>query len=178
MGEVIESVTKKAVSFFKSLWGEETFSSNVICAENEMSVVQYAVLCDEKILLTGDAGRAALTEAADYAERIGIVLSGIDRFQVPHHGSRRNVSTEILNRWLEELLAAKPEPGQTKFTALISSAKKDEAHPRKSVVRAMWHRGAFVAVTDGKSVRSSKNAPQREGVGPVAPVAFPEDQEE
>ena len=65
-----------------------------------MSVIQYANLCSEKILLTADAGRDALTEAADYAPWAGLILPGINRFQVPHHGSRRNLSTEILNRWL------------------------------------------------------------------------------
>jgi len=178
IGQAIETVAKKAVSFLRSLWGDEVFSPDETSAENEMSVVQYAIICDESILLTGDAGRSALTEAADYAESIGIVLPGVDRFQVPHHGSRRNVSTEVLNRWLGEPLTAKPEHGQTKFTAIISSAKKDEHHPRKAVVRAMWHRGALVATTEGNSVRSSKNAPVRTGWGPVTPADYPEDQEE
>lgn len=177
-GQAIESVARKTVSFLKSLWGEEFFSTDETSAENEMSVVQYGVLCDERILLTGDVGRAGLTEAADYAESIGIVLPGVDRFQVPHHGSRRNVSTEVLNRWLGEPFADKPEPHQLKFLAVISSAKKDEHHPRKAVVRAMWHRGAIVATTEGNSVRSSKNAPAREDWGPITPVDYPEDQEE
>jgi beta-lactamase superfamily II metal-dependent hydrolase len=178
IGQAIESVARKTVSFFRSLWGEEVFSPDETSAENEMSVVQYGILCDERILLTGDAGRKGLTEAADYVEGIGVVLPGVDRFQVPHHGSRRNVSTELLNRWLGEPLAYKTDPSQSKFTAIISSAKKDESHPRKSVVRAMWHRGAFVATTEGTNVCSSKNAPPRIGWGPITPVDYPEDQEE
>ncbi|MDQ3802140.1 MAG: MBL fold metallo-hydrolase [Acidobacteriota bacterium] len=178
VGQAIESVAGKALSFLKALWGQEVFSPNATSAENEMSVVQYGILCGERILLTADAGRAALTEAADYAESIGIILPGVDRFQVPHHGSRRNVSTEVLNRWLGEPFAAKPEPEQLKFIAIISSAKKDAHHPRKSVIRAMWHRGAIVATTEGLNVRSAKNAPEREGWGPITPVDYPEDQEE
>lgn len=178
VGWALESVARKAVSLLKSLWGEEVFSQNETSAENEMSVVQYAILCDEKILLTGDAGRAALIESADYAESIGLVLPGVDKFQVPHHGSRRNISSEILNRWLGEPLSAKPDLSQTKFTAIISSAKKDVHHPRKSVVRAMWHRGAKVVTTEGENLRSQKNAPPRDGWGPAKSVDYPEDQEE
>ncbi|MET4121975.1 beta-lactamase superfamily II metal-dependent hydrolase [Bradyrhizobium sp. JR1.5] len=61
-----------------------------------MSVVQFAYLNGHKIVLTGDAGRSALTEAAEFAPQAGLYLPGVDRFQVPHHGERRNVSTELL----------------------------------------------------------------------------------
>ena len=52
------------IRLIRAGWGSEKFSSSV---ENEMSVIQYAVLCGDKILLTGDAGRDGMTEAADYA---------------------------------------------------------------------------------------------------------------
>ena len=97
--ESIQASLAKADSS-QAAWGEESFSSEETSAENNMSVIQYANLCSEKILLTADAGRDALTEAADYAPWAGLILPGINRFQVPHHGSRRNLSTEILNRWL------------------------------------------------------------------------------
>ena len=69
-----------------------------------MSVIQYANLCSKKILLTADAGCRALAEAAVYAPTVGLSLPGIDRFQVPHHGSRRNLSTDILDLWLGDML--------------------------------------------------------------------------
>jgi beta-lactamase superfamily II metal-dependent hydrolase len=142
-----------------------------------MSVVQYAHLCGKRLLLTGDAGRAALKEAADFAPYVGLVLPGIDRFQVPHHGSRRNVSTEVLDLWLGERLPAQLLNGQDKFQALISSAKEDEAHPRKAVVRACYHRGAGVYATEGNSLCSFNNAPDRNW-GPAQPLAYPQEQEE
>lgn len=95
-----EGVAKAVTGFVKALWGEENFSSKPTSAENEMSVVQYCNFGGQSFLLTGDAGRRALKEAADYAEFIGIPLPGIDRFQIPHHGSRRNFSTELADRWL------------------------------------------------------------------------------
>ena len=175
---LLQSLLVKAANFVKGVWGHEIFSPNETSAENEMSVVQFAMLCQEKILLTGDVGREGLMEAAEYAPTIGLALPSIDRFQVPHHGSRRNVSTETLDAWLGERLASKPAEGQETFTALISSAKEDEDHPRKSVVRAMIHRGAKVVCTEGQNIRTQKNAPNRDGWGPVTPRAYPEDQEE
>ena len=104
------SVWEQIKRFVKALWGVEVFSEEETSAENEMSVVQYASLCDKRILLTGDAGRTGLMHAADYVSEYGIIsLPGIDRFQVPHHGSRRNVNTEVLDRWLGERLDSKPE---------------------------------------------------------------------
>ncbi len=178
LGEALESLIAKTVSFLKAAWGQEQFSSEETSAENEMSVVQYANLCGTKILLTGDTGRQGLKEAADYAPNIGLTLPGIDRFQVPHHGSRRNVSTELLDRWLGKKLDNKPPEGEGIFTAIISSAKADPDHPRKAVVRAMIHRGANVYTTEGNSVRSAKNAPNREGWGAAKPEAYPNEQEE
>jgi len=168
----------KAVSLLKAAWGVEVFSPEEASAENEMSVIQYANLCGKRIVLTADAGRAGLAEAVDYAPYVGFALPGVDRFQVPHHGSRRNVSTEVLDRWLGPRLSAKPKSGEERFTAIISSAKKDKDHPRKAVVRAFIHRGAKVITTEGSTVRTGHNAPPREGCTAATPVEYPEEQEE
>lgn len=173
-----ESVIAKVVNLIKAAWGEEVFSTQETSAENEMSVIQYANLCGKRVLLTGDAGRAALAEAADYAPFVGLHLPGIDRMQVPHHGSRKNVSTELLDRWLGPRLAAKPAEGQETFTAVVSSALEDKDHPRNSVVRAFQHRGAKVIATEGQSKRTGHNAPSREGWVAATPLAYPEQQEQ
>lgn len=147
---LVEKTAAQVVSFIRAAWGEETFSSEETSRENERSVVQYANVCQKKILLTADAGRGALAEAADDAPSVGLVLPGINRFQVPHHGARRNVSTEILDCWLGEKLSEKPEEGEETFTAMISASKEDEEHPRKAVIRGCIHRGARVVSTEGK----------------------------
>lgn len=175
---VVGFAARAVLTILKAVWGAEKFSEEETSAENEMSVVQYAQLCGTKILLTGDVGREGLREAADYAPYVGLALPGIDKFQVPHHGSRRNVSTDILDRWLGPRLAARPASGTEKFSAYISSAKKDEKHPRKAVVRAMIHRGGAVYTTEGNSIRTSKNAPNRENWTPVTPASYPEEQED
>jgi hypothetical protein len=129
---------------------------------------------------SADGGHRAdrLAEAAAYAPYAGLTLPGIERFQVPHHGSRRNVSTQTLDLWLGPRLPTKPTEGEEKFTAIISSAKADEDHPRKAVVRACIHRGARVLTTEGVSLRTSHNAPEREGWSAGKPAPYPEDQEE
>lgn len=169
-------LAKAAATFIKSWWADENFSAEETSAENEMSVIQYARLCEEKILLTGDAGRTGMNIAADYLIEHGITLPGIDIFQVPHHGSRRNLSAEVLDRWLGPKLLDKPETGS--FSAIISAAKEDADHPRKAVIRACIHRGATVVTTEGKTLCWYKNAPGREGWIASTPLTYPEDQEE
>ena len=168
---------QNAVNFVRSTWGDENFPAEDTSAENEMSVVQYARLCGETILLTGDTGREGLQEVINFAPFVGLTLPGIDRFQVPHHGSRRNVSTELLDKILGPRFDVRPTEGTIKFTALISSAKEDEDHPRKAVVRAMHHRGAKVVSTEGTSIRSHSNAPNREGWRVIESMPYPDDQE-
>lgn len=173
----LEKAAAKVVTLLRAAWGVEAFSPEETSAENEMSVIQYASLCGKRILLTADAGRVGLAEAADYAPVVGLNLPGVDRFQVPHHGSRRNVSTEILDRILGPRLPARPATPQNAFAAIISSAKADEQHPRKAVVRALIHRGATVVTTEGVSVQTSLNAPNRENWSTAVPVEYPEENE-
>ncbi|MBU1754833.1 MBL fold metallo-hydrolase [Patescibacteria group bacterium] len=176
-GSIFEAAAAKLSNLIRAVWGEEIFSTQETSAENEMSVVQYAKLCGHSIVLTGDAGRTGLAEAADYAPAAGLELPGVDRIQVPHHGGRRNVSTELLDRWLGPRLAQKPTEGQETFTALVSSALEDLDHPRKAVVRAFAHRGARVIATEGVDVRIGQNAPKRDGWVAATPFPYPDDQE-
>ncbi|HEX7026047.1 MAG TPA: MBL fold metallo-hydrolase [Gammaproteobacteria bacterium] len=178
LAEAAGQLVRKAINFVRAAWGQEVFPEDDTSAENNMSIIQYANLCGQKILLTGDAGRAALEEAADYAPYAGLFLPGIDRIQVPHHGSRHNVSTEILDRWLGPRLNEKSEGNSPKFTAIVSASKEDKDHPRKTVVRAFIHRGGKVLSTEGSNTRTQCNAPNREGWSAAETLPYPEDQED
>lgn len=171
-----EKTKLSAASFVSSLWGQEIFSPEETSSENDMSIVQYTNLCGQKILLTADAGRTALTEAAYYALLTGLPLQSIDHFQVPHHGSRRNVSTVILDLWLGKRLPTRFGEGYKKFNAIISASKEDTDHPRKAVVRACIHRGARVVSTEKVDICVSQNAPTR-GWRAAPALPYPEDQE-
>lgn len=174
--EAVGRVLAKAATLVRAAWGEEVFSSEGTSTINEMSVVQGATLCGERILLTGDVGRDGLAEAADYAPALGWTLPGIHRFQIPHHGSRRNVSTLLLDRLLGPRL---PYGAISDFptTAIVSAARADEHHPRKSVIRAVIHRGARAFSTENGGVQSYRNAPSR-GWSPISPLPYPDEQEE
>ena len=175
---LMAQLAENAIRIVLSAWGAETFSSEETSAENEMSVVQSSTLFGKRIVLTGDTGRSGLIEAATYASTAGILLPGLDLFQVPHHGSRHNVSTETLDSWLGPRLTTQLESGSEVFWAVVSAAKNDDKHPRKAVVRAMYHRGGGVAQTKGEALRYGHNAPPREGWSTVTPVPYPQDQEE
>lgn len=166
----------KAAAIVRAAWGEEVFPPSDTSEENEMSVVQYANICGHKILLTGDTGRNGLKEVIDYAPMVGLFLPGIDRFQVPHHGGRHNVDSELLDAIVGPRLATRP--GVPHFTATISSAKEDEDHPKKVVVRALYHRGAKVLTTEGASVSIRCNIPGRAGWVAATPAEYPEEYEE
>ena len=170
---------ERVVVFIRSLaanWGEENLKgvSEGTSQENESSIVQFAELCGKKILLTGDAGVEALDEAYDYALRLRIQLPGIDRFDVPHHGSRRNLSSDVLDKWLGPKLSS--ESRLPLCTAIISANRNDSEHPKKAVIRALIHRGAKVFQTEG-TLYWFQNAPDR-GWGSAAALEYPTDMEE
>ncbi|WP_158803956.1 competence protein ComEC [Acidisoma sp. L85] len=179
--QFVFDAARATTAFIRASWGLEVFPQDGTSNENEMSVVQFARLCNQTIVLTADTGRDGLTEAANYAPAVGLTLpGGVNRFQVPHHGGRHNVSTEILDRWFGERLLSPPASGLESFTAIVSAAEEDEQHPRKVVKRAFIHRGAkLISTDDGRgTTRTGHNAPARAGWSAAIPVAYPEDMEE
>jgi hypothetical protein len=136
---MLADMAKPIVRFIKSGWGSERFSTDDTSTENEMSVVQYATFKGRSVVLTGDAGRAAMTEAADYAPQAGLQLPGVTDFQAPHHGGRRNVNSQILDRWLGPVLPGMMPAGQELFHA--SSIRISPSHGMKRATagtRMLW----------------------------------------
>ena len=163
----------------QALWGQENLKGHTegTSCENEMSIVQYAEIAGHKILLTGDTGIVGLEEAHQYATSIGVPLPGIHRFQAPHHGGRRNLSTDVLDKWLGSKLPR--QASQANFYCVVSANKNDEDHPRKSVTRALIHRGANVATTKGKGIFYwFQGKPIRTGWSTASNETYPEDIEE
>jgi hypothetical protein len=172
-------LAKPLIRRIKAGWGSEKFSAEETSNENEMSVVQFARLNEQTIVLTGDAGRGAMTEAANFAPQAGLFLPGVNRFQAPHHGGRRNLSSAILDRWLGPTLPQMLPAGRELFTAMISSAKEDEDHPRNAVVRGLLHRGAKILTTEDQNFWIYGGAvPARHDYYPMANLSYPDEQEE
>jgi len=176
--DAFAKTVKTAVAYLRSAWGEEVFPPGDTSAENAMSIVQYAKLCGDTLLLTADTGRYGLLDVVNYARHVGLILPGLSRVQVPHHGSRHNVSTETLDLILGPRHATQQELGSDTPYAVVSSAKADEAHPRRSVVRAFMHRGYRVFPTEGSSIHvKSSGAPARNW-GKAIAMTYPEEQED
>jgi beta-lactamase superfamily II metal-dependent hydrolase len=147
LGGLLTQAYRAGLEWVAETWGYETLEEDVeTSASNQSSVVQLANLGGHKLLLTGDAGVQSLHEAADFAELMGFALPGLEFIQVPHHGSRHNVSPSTLNRWLGDLV---PRGTPPRTTAFASVAAVDDEHPRKKVVNAFTRRGARVHVTKG-----------------------------
>ena len=157
-------------------WGEESLKGDTegTTPDNETSVVQFADVCGKKVLLTGDAGVQALTAAHQAGLQLCLSISPLDWFQVPHHGSRRNLSTAVLDAWLGLPLAGQLQ--YPPFEAIISANMRDPKHPKNAVVRALIHRGRRVFQTDDKLHIHSYGAPHRHW-NAAQPLEYPFTQE-
>jgi len=178
LGNLFE-MAKSAIRFIKAGWGSEKFSTEDTSNENEMSIIQYLEFNGRKVLLTGDAGRAGMTEAAAYAPQVGLTLPRVTDFQAPHHGGRRNVNSEILDAWLGSIQPSLPAEGNELFTAVISASGDDPAHPRKAVRRGLLHRGAKVLTTEQHNIWiHGGDYPKRADYYPLPNNPYPDEQEE
>lgn len=168
-------VAKKAVAVVRETWSGETLSEypDATSAANESSVVQAARIDGRVIVLTGDVGPGGLTEAADYAEQFAIFQPAF--FQVPHHGSRRNVTPTTLNRWLGDPVQ---NESTVRGSAFCSAAKDDDEHPRKKVLNAFARRGYPVHITKGGAKCEPHNMPIRQGWVSSIPAPFATEVEE
>jgi len=166
---------KEVVKSIAEAWDVETLT-NVppqTSASNETSLVQYAEIDGEKILLTADVGPAGLQEAAAYAYKNGW-LSPPKFVQVPHHGSRRNVTPEVLDWWL----GPRVENSSTvRGSAFCSVGTNKTEHPRKKVANAFLRRGFPVYCTRPGHIRHHKDMGNRPGWSHIDPLPFHNDVE-
>lgn len=145
-------------------------------ADNESSVILHTEFNNKGIMFTGDVGIQALKKAVDYYDKDATVISDdiykkLKFIQVPHHGSRRNVSPSILDR-----LLGKKGQSQNK-TAFISAGEYSTKHPKKIVINALIRRGCKVCVTQGSAMRHRHKMPDREGWHSITPLEFSDEVE-
>ncbi len=161
MFQKIITVAEEAVKWVEEALDIETLDEKgETSAENNSSVILFLNIDGKQIMLTGDAGIPALAQAAEFAAHQGITLSSLSFFQVPHHGSKRNVSPSILNQIKSK-------------TAFISASPKGAPkHPAKKVTNALIRRGCEVHSTVGQSKRHHHNAPPRAGWSASTPIPF------
>lgn len=152
-------------------WYNETLKEEgETSARNESSVVLLGILPGgHRLLLTGDAGIQALTKAYKYALSRGYNLQQCRFIQMPHHGSRRNVSPNLLDMLLGPIL---PEGSPAKKTSFVNTSKGAPDHPKKSVVNAFIRRGVKVIATKGNTICHRSGYPLRDGWKPVQPLSL------
>jgi beta-lactamase superfamily II metal-dependent hydrolase len=159
-------------------WGKETLqdpAEDATSSENNSSAIILLRVDGKDLLFTADAGVPALERAVNLAEASGIALSACYFQQVPHHGSKRNVGPQLLNRLIGPKL---PNSGTTNKTAIVSAAKDAPKHPAKKVVNAYIRRGARVLATQGVGIQLPFNAPSRYGWVTATPLSFSQEVEE
>lgn len=171
--EAVAGVAKafrSAARWVAENWDIEYLRENVTTsAENESSVILLGQFGERGVMLTGDAGIQALDRAESFAADLQLSLPSFIKFlQVPHHGSRNNVSTSILDRLIGGRKAH--DDGVTTKTAFVSASAKSETHPRKMVVNAFIKRGAKVFWTKGQTIRHHHNMPNRDGWDSLDPI--------
>lgn len=114
---------------------------------NNTSIIVNVTVEGYRALFTGDAGAPALTAAADYMDAHGLSAVPLDFFQVPHHGSRHNLTRELCQRLLGPIVG-----DRVLGTAYVSVGKKAEEHPRPEVANACKRRGYPVYETRGRNI--------------------------
>lgn len=173
-GQIIAEIIRKAVKWVESWWVENLDDNPPpVSASNETSLVQLGIIEGRKILLTADVGPIGLTEAADVAAYYG-VLSPPNVVQIPHHGSRRNVTPSILNRWLGPPVAE----GTNRGTAFCSVGRNKPEYPRHRVKNAFLRRGYGVIATRDTWKSSYYGLPSKPDSIPVVSEPFSYEYEE
>lgn len=140
-----------------SQWGVDALEENPSTEpDNETSLILYGHPdAKESFLLTADAGIRALDSALRYARSCQFDMRQLDFVEMPHHGSRHNVNSMILDSLLGNVV---PKMDVDKLSevyhrASFVSIAKGSDHPRKAVVNAFLHRGWPVYVSADNTVR-------------------------
>jgi len=139
---------------------------------NNSSVITAVNIAGHRMLFTGDAGIPALEMAADeYEYRFGLFSANpLGFFQAPHHGSKRNLGTDILDR----MLGPKGAGHNANLVVFITTAYKSTKHPSARVTNAVMRRGCQphkLGVTKARQgyIRHHYNAPTRANMVPLTP---------
>jgi beta-lactamase superfamily II metal-dependent hydrolase len=165
----LKTLAEAAKKWLDEKWDVETLSENPqppTSASNESCVVQYAVLEEGKsVLLTADVGPDGLTEAGNYAAALGLARPNF--MQMPHHGSRHNVTPTVLDQWL----GPRKPPGTEVGLAFCSIGANKPEYPRGQVKNAFIRRGYKVYANRTATI-SHYSGNGHQGFTPLTPEPF------
>ena len=162
----LESSLQESQGILRDEWKNEYLTTtNETSSENEMSIVCFIHFDDENVLLTGDAGIRNLRQVITYLSKHGITpTADIDVYQVPHHGGRHNLTIDVMNDLVGDILEEDIDTGRKAFV----STSKNSGYPRKVISNSFIKRGIRVYSTNGSSIRHHKRMGKRVGWSSVA----------
>jgi beta-lactamase superfamily II metal-dependent hydrolase len=167
--EANESISKSITSGKKKLVYEDTTfatehlaeKDEITKEENDMSLILLLTVAGKKFLFTGDAGTRGLFNAITYSTSNSISLRDLSFFDVPHHGSRHNLSKGILKYINADF-------------AIISCSKNGEPnHPNNIVINSLLRRNMKSYCTKGEILNYHFGAvPIRDNYHSATPIPF------
>ncbi len=169
-------MAKQIKKIFETWQKDKLEEEPTTTAENNSSAVILLKISSSKyILLTSDAGVPPLSSVAEKLSEMGI-KDQIVYYQIPHHGSRHNVNTQLLNNLIGNIL---DENSTISKGACVSVAKNsDYKHPSQAVINAFVRRGIRPVMTKGCNLcKHSDDIPTREGYSPAKQLEFCSDYE-
>jgi len=135
--------------------------NEITSAENDMSLVLLVTIAGFRILLTADVVTMGMYKVLAFCIQNSIDLKNLTLLQVPHHGSRHNISKGILQHMHAP-------------SAAISCAENGAPnHPASVVTNALLRRQIIPYATKGNTLLwTFGNAPSRPGFYPVPALSF------
>ncbi len=135
-------------------WNNDETTSPI----NESSLVfvlKYDRFCG---LFCGDAGKEALQRVIKCANNNAIDLKGVNFIKMPHHGSRKNITPQIMDKI-----------GKKGCACFISCVNGDEGHhPSKRLVNMLLEKNFRVYSSSGNSIRHKEgHVPDRANWNPM-----------
>lgn len=134
---------------------------------NNSSAIVDLRLGEKRFLFTGDAGVPALDSALAYLEGRSRADVWPRFIQVPHHGSRHNATSKLLNRMLGSISDQKKGSA---YVSISQEAAKDPRYPSPRVANASGRRGYTVCLTAGTSICFSGDGAPDRGWTPLTPL--------
>ena len=159
------AVVRAARRFLASLPQEDRFDdAGGTNPRNNSALVFLLTVDGVRMLFTADAGVPALNRAWDQLLASGDAGAAPQFVQIPHHGSRKNASSDLLDRILGPTGQL-----QTKY-AYVNVAPEAVKHPSPRVANGFMRRGYVVAETRGGARLYTGGGFPSRGWAPLTPL--------
>lgn len=162
---VLQAARQAGQRFLASLPVEVPFGdAGGTNARNNTATITLLEVDGRRLLFSSDAGVPALDRAWDWLELQDADTSPPEFVQLPHHGSRHNASSQLLDRLLG------PTGQEQTRTAFVNVAPEAVKHPSPRVANGFMRRGYRVHQTRGEAKRHGHEAPDRVGWRRATPM--------